>query len=147
MRLLEIGMGCSMHHGVDGMHSLAVSHPHPCPLEVLNFSTAIGGIPGLSAVSRVWPSLLQLWRKYLTNTKVSYVENNAECAAKHKAEIESVAKGKIYVGEAVIPIICKVSLPRKFSHGQNRILWDYDELSLVGTCVWPRRPRGCECII
>ena len=26
------------------------------------------------------------------------MENNADCAAKHRAEIESVAKGKIYVG-------------------------------------------------
>ena len=42
---------------------------------------------------------MQLWRKYLTNTKVSFVENNAECAKKHKAEIEAVAKGKVYVGE------------------------------------------------
>ncbi len=25
MRLLEIGMGCSMHNGVEGMHSLSVS--------------------------------------------------------------------------------------------------------------------------
>jgi hypothetical protein len=25
MRLLEIGMGCSMHSGVEGMHSLSVS--------------------------------------------------------------------------------------------------------------------------
>ncbi|EIE27695.1 hypothetical protein COCSUDRAFT_64337 [Coccomyxa subellipsoidea C-169] len=41
----------------------------------------------------------ELWRRYLTNTKVSYVENNADCAAKHRAEIESVAKGKIYVGD------------------------------------------------
>ncbi|CAL8463645.1 g3179 [Coccomyxa elongata] len=63
MRLLEIGMGCSMHNGVEGMHSLS------------------------------------LWRKYLTNTKVSYVENDAECASKHRAEIESVAKGKVYVGD------------------------------------------------
>lgn len=43
---------------------------------------------------------LQLWRKYLTNTKVSYVENDADCATKHRAEIESVAKGKVYVGKA-----------------------------------------------
>ena len=42
---------------------------------------------------------VQLWRKYLTNTKVSFVENDAECARKHKAEIEAVAKGKIYIGE------------------------------------------------
>ena len=42
---------------------------------------------------------VQLWRKYLTNTKVSFVENDAECAKKHKAEIEAVAKGKVYVGE------------------------------------------------
>ena len=42
---------------------------------------------------------MQLWRKYLTNTKVSFVENDAECAKKHKAEIEAVAKGKVYVGE------------------------------------------------
>lgn len=45
---------------------------------------------------------MQLWRKYLTNTKVSYVENDADCAAKHKAEIESVAKGKIYVGAIIL---------------------------------------------
>ena len=42
---------------------------------------------------------VQLWRKYLTNTKVSFVENDAECAKKHKAEIEAVAKGTVYVGE------------------------------------------------
>ncbi len=35
----------------------------------------------------------------MTNTKVSYLENDAECASKHRAEIESVAKGKVYVGE------------------------------------------------
>ncbi len=35
----------------------------------------------------------------MTNTKVSYVENDAECANKHRAEIESVAKGKLYVGK------------------------------------------------
>ena len=43
---------------------------------------------------------MQLWRKYLTNTKVSFVENDAECARKHKADIEAVAKGKVYVGES-----------------------------------------------
>ena len=42
---------------------------------------------------------VQLWRKYLTNTKISFVENDADCAKKHKAEIEAVAKGKVYVGE------------------------------------------------
>ena len=45
---------------------------------------------------------MQLWRKYLTNTKVSFVENNAECARRHKAEIEAVAKGRVYVGESPV---------------------------------------------
>ncbi|CAL5223917.1 g6515 [Coccomyxa viridis] len=63
MRLLEIGMGCSVHGGVNGLNTLA------------------------------------LWRKYLTNTKISFVENDADCAKKHKAEIEAVAKGKVYVGD------------------------------------------------
>ena len=43
---------------------------------------------------------VQLWRKYLTNTKVSFVENDADCARKHKRGIEAVAKGKVYVGES-----------------------------------------------
>lgn len=45
---------------------------------------------------------VQLWRKYLTNTKVSFVENNADCARRHKAEIEAVAKGRVYVGRSSV---------------------------------------------
>ena len=43
---------------------------------------------------------MQLWRRFLTNTKISFVENDAKCAQKHKTEIEKVAQGKVYVGEA-----------------------------------------------
>lgn len=42
---------------------------------------------------------MQLWRRYLTNTKISFVENDAKCVQKHKTEIEKVAQGKVYVGE------------------------------------------------
>ena len=56
---------------------------------------------------------VQLWRKYLTNTKISFVENDADCAKKHKAEIEAVAKGKVYVGEPPRLILLHLRGPYK----------------------------------
>ena len=50
----------------------------------------------------------QLWRRFLTNTRVSFVENDAKCAQKYKSEIEKVARGKLYVGG------CPLPLPYKF---------------------------------
>lgn len=53
---------------------------------------------------------LQLWRRYLTNTRVSFVENDAKCAQKHKKEIEKVARGKLYIGGLSIPISLAMKL-------------------------------------
>ena len=81
---------------------------------------------------------MQLWRKYLTNTKVSFVENNAECARRHKAEIEAVAKGRVYVGGSPVkslfmlsqrhscPVMLEASarnLPSGIAHPQLITLW------------------------
>jgi hypothetical protein len=41
---------------------------------------------------------LQLWRRYLTGTKVSFLEKDVDCARKHKRDIEAVAKGRVFVG-------------------------------------------------
>ena len=45
---------------------------------------------------------VQLWRRFLTNTRVSFVENDAKCAQKYKSEIEKVARGKLYIGGCLI---------------------------------------------
>ena len=50
----------------------------------------------------------QLWKKYLPNTKVSFVEYDAACATKHKAEIEATAGGTLYIG-ALLPILPQAS--------------------------------------
>ena len=41
---------------------------------------------------------MQLWKKYMANTKVSYLEYDAACATKHKTEIEAASGGKLYIG-------------------------------------------------
>lgn len=42
---------------------------------------------------------LQLWKKYMSNTKVSYLEYDAACATKHKTDIEAASGGKLYIGD------------------------------------------------
>ena len=42
---------------------------------------------------------LQLWKKYLPNTKVSFLEYDAACANKHKVNIEAQSKGTLFIGE------------------------------------------------
>ena len=91
MRLLEIGMGCSMHEGVNGLNTLAV-----CQMSFRFWQVSVAAT---SPDQRVTTGCLQLWRRYLTNTKISFVENDAKCVQKHKTEIEKVAQGKVYVGE------------------------------------------------
>ena len=44
---------------------------------------------------------VQLWKRYLPNTKVSFLEYDAACATKHKANIEAQSKGTLYIGELV----------------------------------------------
>lgn len=58
---------------------------------------------------------LQLWRRYLTNTKVSFLENDADCAKKHKGEIEAVAKGRLFVG-GMLPLRFWASTAADSSH-------------------------------
>lgn len=40
-----------------------------------------------------------MWKKYIPNAKVSYLEYDAPCATKHKAEIEAEAGGTLYIGK------------------------------------------------
>ena len=42
-----------------------------------------------------------MWKKYLPNAKVSYLEYDAPCATKHKADIEAQAGGTLYIGECM----------------------------------------------
>lgn len=44
---------------------------------------------------------LQLWKKYVPNFKVSYLEYDAPCANKHKTDIEAASGGKLYIGESL----------------------------------------------
>ena len=76
-----------------------------------------------------WPCV-QLWRKYLTNTKVSFVENDVECAKRHKADIEAVAKGKVYVGKAHV---CNTAESLAFTS------------QLTGVCISQEVPETCIC--
>ena len=41
---------------------------------------------------------MQMWKKYIPNAKVSYLEYDAPCATKHKTEIEATAGGTLYIG-------------------------------------------------
>ena len=41
----------------------------------------------------------QLWKRYMPNTKVSFLEYDAACANKHKVNIEAQSKGTLYIGE------------------------------------------------
>lgn len=41
-----------------------------------------------------------MWKKYLPNAKVSYLEYDAPCATKHKTDIEAQAGGTLYIGES-----------------------------------------------
>lgn len=45
---------------------------------------------------------LQMWKQYIPNAKVSYLEYDAACATKHKTDIEAQAGGTLYIGTAVI---------------------------------------------
>ena len=46
---------------------------------------------------------LQMWKKYIPNAKVSYLEYDAPCATKHKTEIEATAGGTLYIGQSHSP--------------------------------------------
>lgn len=121
MRLLEIGMGCSVHGGVNGLNTLSVSPSLSDPL----YQTALCKFRARGYITYLYyqsigatrqlskDCCLQLWRKYLTNTKVSFVENDAACARRHKAEIEAVAKGKVYVGKLFMPAPLALQQPPK----------------------------------
>ena len=39
-----------------------------------------------------------MWKKYIPNAKVSYLEYDAACATKHKTDIEAQAGGTLYIG-------------------------------------------------
>ena len=42
-----------------------------------------------------------MWKKYIPNAKVSYLEYDAPCATKHKTEIEATAGGTLYIGQSL----------------------------------------------
>lgn len=50
-----------------------------------------------------------MWKKYLPNAKVSYLEYDAPCATKHKTDIEAQAGGTLYIGKLPISAwLCKL---------------------------------------
>lgn len=44
-----------------------------------------------------------MWKKYIPNAKVSYLEYDAACATKHKTDIEAQAGGTLYIGNIFAP--------------------------------------------
>lgn len=42
---------------------------------------------------------VQMWKQYIPNAKVSYLEYDAPCATKHKTDIEAQAGGTLYIGK------------------------------------------------
>ena len=48
-------------------------------------------------MSTEWEDL-QLWKQYLPKTKISFLEYDAACAMKHKANIEAKSKGTLFIG-------------------------------------------------
>lgn len=46
---------------------------------------------------------VQMWKKYIPNAKVSYLEYDAACATKHKTDIEAQAGGTLYIGNNIAP--------------------------------------------
>ena len=44
---------------------------------------------------------MQMWKKYIPNAKVSYLEYDAACATKHKTDIEAAAGGTLYIGKLI----------------------------------------------
>lgn len=59
-------------------------HPSPAP-ELVDPDMKVESCP-------------QMWKKYLPNAKVSYLEYDAACATKHKTDIEAQAGGTLYIG-------------------------------------------------
>ena len=56
--------------------------------------------------------MLQMWKKYIPNAKVSYLEYDAACATKHKTDIEAQAGGTLYIGELLCSAHCSHCLCR-----------------------------------
>ena len=74
---------------------------------------------------------LQMWKKYIPNAKVSYLEYDAACATKHKTDIEAAAGGTLYIGT---PSISRLSGHEKIIMAWHNCLWQYCCASLHWLC-------------
>jgi cephalosporin hydroxylase len=88
----EVGTDKVWDHRYDFIYSRLLSHIRKEPIRLLEIG--LGCNMGYGAGKS-----LAMWKKYIPNAKVSYLEYDAPCATKHKTEIEAAAGGTLYIGD------------------------------------------------
>ena len=130
LRLLEVGLGCNMPYGPGA--SLQVRQPfkhsaHQCS------AFLAGAAPASRAFGLIcFSGGVQLWREYIKNASISYVEYDSKCANKWQKRIENLGRG----ASTCVPL-CECSVKTLAYWGCGP--WQADTGTRGAACV-PRTP-------